>query len=67
MPPLLFLLRFSCSGLCVTNKIDEDTSVHWHRLVLPGEVDGVPCFNGFGLQLKPATALRNHPEVRALY
>ncbi|AEP09576.1 copper resistance system multicopper oxidase [Micavibrio aeruginosavorus] len=31
----------------VTNKMDEDTSVHWHGLILPGEMDGVPGFNGF--------------------
>ncbi len=31
----------------VTNKLDEDTSVHWHGLLLPGEMDGVPGFNGF--------------------
>lgn len=31
----------------VTNKMDEDTSVHWHGLLLPGEMDGVPGFNGF--------------------
>lgn len=31
----------------VTNNMDEDTSVHWHGLILPGEMDGVPGFNGF--------------------
>lgn len=31
----------------VTNTLDEDTSVHWHGLILPGEMDGVPGFNGF--------------------
>ncbi|HBR68052.1 MAG TPA: copper oxidase [Rhodospirillaceae bacterium] len=31
----------------VTNNMNEDTSVHWHGLLLPGEMDGVPGFNGF--------------------
>lgn len=30
----------------VTNKMDEDTSVHWHGLLLPDEMDGVPGFGG---------------------
>ncbi len=33
--------------ISVTNHMDEDTSVHWHGLLLPGEMDGVPGFNGF--------------------
>ena len=31
----------------VTNKMDSDSSIHWHGLLLPGEMDGVPTFNGF--------------------
>ena len=31
----------------VTNKMDETTSIHWHGLILPGEMDGVPGFNKF--------------------
>ena len=31
----------------VANHLDEDTSIHWHGLLLPGEMDGVPGFNGF--------------------
>ena len=26
----------------VTNKMDEETSVHWHGLILPNFCDGVP-------------------------
>ena len=26
----------------VTNKMDEETSVHWHGLILPNFYDGVP-------------------------
>jgi FtsP/CotA-like multicopper oxidase with cupredoxin domain len=31
----------------VTNKMEVATSIHWHGLILPGEMDGVPTFNGF--------------------
>ncbi len=31
----------------VTNKMDEMTSIHWHGLIIPGEMDGVPSFNKF--------------------
>jgi len=35
----------------VRNNMAVDTSVHWHGLLLPGEMDGVPDFNGFaGIQ-----------------
>jgi FtsP/CotA-like multicopper oxidase with cupredoxin domain len=38
--------------ITVTNKTDEDTSVHWHGILLPGIMDGSPGFNGF-LGIKP--------------
>ena len=31
----------------VTNRLDEDTSIHWHGLLLQGVMDGAPGFNGF--------------------
>lgn len=31
----------------VTNKMKEMTSIHWHGLLLAGEMDGVPTFNRF--------------------
>jgi CopA family copper-resistance protein len=31
----------------VTNKMDEDTSIHWHGLLLPDGMDGVPGLGGF--------------------
>ncbi len=31
----------------VTNTLKEDTSVHWHGMIVPGSQDGVPGFNGF--------------------
>ena len=31
----------------VTNRLHEDTSLHWHGLLLPPEMDGVPGLSGF--------------------
>ncbi|MBI1364065.1 MAG: copper resistance system multicopper oxidase [Proteobacteria bacterium] len=31
----------------VTNKMDVPTSVHWHGMLVPAEMDGVPGLNGF--------------------
>ena len=28
--------------MTVENALDVDTTVHWHRLLLPGDVDGGP-------------------------
>ena len=31
----------------VTNRLEEPTSLHWHGLLLPGAMDGVPGLNGY--------------------
>lgn len=31
----------------VENKMNEETSIHWHGIILPGNMDGVPGLNGF--------------------
>ena len=36
----------------VTNNMNEDTSVHWHGLIVPGNMDGAPGFNGT-MPIKP--------------
>src|SRR5699024_9361776 len=35
--------------LKVTNLLDEDTSVHWHGIILPPEMDGVPGVSFAGI------------------
>lgn len=30
-----------------TNRLKEPTSIHWHGLLIDGEMDGAPGFNGF--------------------
>ncbi|MCC6598092.1 MAG: copper resistance system multicopper oxidase [Alphaproteobacteria bacterium] len=47
----------------VTNKLDKDTSVHWHGLLLPGEMDGVPGFNGFP-GIKPGETFTYRFKIR---
>lgn len=40
--PLVRLKQGQDVRLNVTNHLDEDTSVHWHGLLLPFHMDGVP-------------------------
>ncbi|HRE43279.1 MAG TPA: copper resistance system multicopper oxidase, partial [Terricaulis sp.] len=40
--PLIRLREGQNVRLAVTNTLDEDTSIHWHGLLLPFQMDGVP-------------------------
>jgi CopA family copper-resistance protein len=40
--PLLRLKEGERVRIAVTNTLDEDTSIHWHGLLVPFEMDGVP-------------------------
>ncbi|MBX7492846.1 copper resistance system multicopper oxidase [Qipengyuania sp. 1NDW9] len=40
--PLLRLKEGQKVRIDVTNNLDEDTSIHWHGLLLPFQFDGVP-------------------------
>jgi CopA family copper-resistance protein len=40
--PLIRLREGQTARLAVTNHLDEDTSIHWHGLLLPFQMDGVP-------------------------
>ncbi len=52
----------------VTNHMKEDTSVHWHGLILPGAMDGVPGFNGFpGIKPGETFIYRFTPEQDGTY
>lgn len=52
--PLLEFEESDEAVIHVHNQLkDQDTSLHWHGLLLPGLMDGVPGFNGFqGIQPK---------------
>ncbi|MDZ3831715.1 MAG: copper resistance system multicopper oxidase [Sphingopyxis sp.] len=40
--PLLRLKEGQQARLTVINELDEDSSIHWHGLILPFHMDGVP-------------------------
>ena len=40
--PLLRLREGQNVRIAVTNGLDEDTSIHWHGMILPFQMDGVP-------------------------
>ncbi|AZS22414.1 MULTISPECIES: copper resistance system multicopper oxidase [unclassified Caulobacter] len=40
--PLIRLKEGTSVRLSVTNTLDEDTSIHWHGLLVPFQMDGVP-------------------------
>ncbi|MGF7213378.1 CopA family copper-resistance protein [Skermanella aerolata] len=40
--PLLHLRQGQTVRLAVTNTLEEDTSIHWHGVLLPFQMDGVP-------------------------
>lgn len=48
--------------LRVNNALDEDTSIHWHGLLVPADMDGVPglSFHGIG----PGTTFEYRFRVR---
>lgn len=49
--PILRFKEGDEAVITVTNHLTEDTSIHWHGILLPGNMDGVPGLNGFdGIQ-----------------
>ena len=47
--PLLRWREGDTVTLNVTNALDEDTSIHWHGIVLPANMDGVPGLSFSGI------------------
>ena len=48
--PLLRLREGQNARLSVTNTLDEDTSIHWHGILLPFQMDGVPGISFPGIK-----------------
>ena len=48
--PLLRLREGQNVRLSVTNTLDEDTSIHWHGLLVPFQMDGVPGISFPGIR-----------------
>jgi hypothetical protein len=40
--PIIRLKEGQIARIAVTNTLDEDTSIHWHGLLVPFQMDGVP-------------------------
>ena len=47
--PLLRWREGDTVRLRVTNALDEDTSIHWHGVILPANMDGVPGLSFSGI------------------
>ncbi len=48
--PLVRLQEGENATLRVTNGLDEDTSIHWHGIILPAAMDGVPGVSFAGIK-----------------
>jgi len=48
--PVLRLREGQTVRLSVTNTLDEDTSIHWHGILLPFQMDGVPGISFPGIR-----------------
>lgn len=48
--PLLRLREGQEAVIRVTNNLDEDTSIHWHGLLVPADMDGVPGMSFDGIK-----------------
>ena len=48
--PLIRLREGQNVRLAVTNHLDEDSSIHWHGLLLPFQMDGVPGISFPGIR-----------------
>ena len=60
--PLLRLREGEEAILRVRNDLDEDTSIHWHGLLVPSDMDGVPGFSYDGI--KPGETFTYRFRVR---
>ncbi|GAC1606649.1 MAG: copper resistance system multicopper oxidase [Aquirhabdus sp.] len=47
--PTLYLKEGETVTIRVTNRLKEQTSIHWHGLLLPFEMDGVPGISFHGI------------------
>jgi CopA family copper-resistance protein len=50
--PLIRLREGQNVRLIVDNQLDEDTSIHWHGLIVPFQMDGVPGISFPGIRAR---------------
>jgi FtsP/CotA-like multicopper oxidase with cupredoxin domain len=56
--PLLRWREGDIVTLRVANQLDEDTSIHWHGLILPADMDGVPGLSFHGIRPRESYTYR---------
>ena len=61
--PTLTFTQGEDVSIIVTNKLDEDTSLHWHGLLLDPAMDGVPGSNKFP-GIKPGETFTYNFKIR---
>ena len=62
--PLVRLKEGQTARLTVVNDLDEDSSIHWHGLILPFHMDGVPGVSFPGIAPK-STFVYEFPVVQS--
>ena len=60
--PILRFREGEMATLRVTNRLNEDTSIHWHGILLPSEMDGVPGVSFPGI--RPGETFTYRYQVR---
>ncbi|EIJ41833.1 copper-resistance protein, CopA family [Beggiatoa alba B18LD] len=61
--PTLYFTEGDEAVIHVINQLAEDTSVHWHGILLPPLMDGVPHLNGF-TGIKPNATFTYRFKIR---
>ncbi len=62
--PLIRLRQGQTVRLSVTNDLDEDSSIHWHGLLVPFQFDGVPGVSFPGIKPR-STFVYEFPIIQA--
>jgi len=62
--PLIRLKEGQKARLTVVNDLDEESSIHWHGLILPFHMDGVPGVSFPGIKAR-STFVYEFPVVQA--
>ena len=65
--PILRFREGEIATLRVTNRLDEDTSIHWHGILLPSEMDGVPGVSFPGIRPGETFTYRYHVRQYGTY
>ncbi len=62
--PLVRLKEGQKVRIAVTNDLDEDTSIHWHGVIIPFQMDGVPGVSFPGIKPR-STFVYEFPVVQS--